>query len=32
MVKSNNSIGKMMPNGLPYGWEKEWDKDSNRYY
>ena len=25
-------IGKIMPNGLPYGWEKEYDSDSKRYY
>jgi len=25
-------IGRMMSNGLPYGWDKEYDADSNRYY
>lgn len=25
-------IGKMMPNGLPYGWEKEYDPKTKKYY
>ena len=25
-------IGKIMPNGLPYGWEKEYDSVSKRYF
>ena len=25
-------IGKIMPNGLPYGWDKEYDPVSKRYF
>jgi len=28
----NIPIGKMMPNGLPYGWEKEYDPTIKKYY